>query len=186
MTTWRRCPLPPFLCACAPLQYAQAISSVGAVLEYYDSDKLFPVLGFGGCPVPGAPPLHCFAVNGQENAPEVHGIDGILHVYRYDHDRNVVRDGCERESALPTAVIPGDEVLDRAIAVRILVIYYMHPSCGQRCVHRKGRQPCHLKSFRQHHVSYLFILVGGETAHLSACLITAITAMFRLFYGILL
>lgn len=63
-------------------QYAQAISSVGSILEYYDSDKRFPVLGFGGCPVPNSPALHCFAVNGREDDPEVLGIDSILDVYR--------------------------------------------------------------------------------------------------------
>ncbi|CAN0236225.1 unnamed protein product, partial [Ectocarpus sp. 8 AP-2014] len=64
-------------------QYAQSISSVGKILEHYDSDKRFPVLGFGGCPIPGAPAIHCFAVNGREDDPEVHGVESILDVYRY-------------------------------------------------------------------------------------------------------
>eukprot|EP00903_Cladosiphon_okamuranus_P009585 g9125.t2 len=63
-------------------QYAQSISSVGKILEHYDTDKRFPVLGFGGCPIPGAPALHCFAVNGKEHDSEVHGIGAILDVYR--------------------------------------------------------------------------------------------------------
>ncbi|CAM9668630.1 unnamed protein product [Pylaiella littoralis] len=63
-------------------QYAQSISSVGKILEHYDTDKRFPVLGFGGCPIPGAPALHCFAVNGREDDPEVQGIEAILDVYR--------------------------------------------------------------------------------------------------------
>ena len=63
-------------------QYAQAISGVGSILEYYDEDKRFPVLGFGGCPLPGSPALHCFAVNGHEDDPEVHGIESVLDVYK--------------------------------------------------------------------------------------------------------
>ncbi|CAN0236864.1 unnamed protein product [Ectocarpus sp. 6 AP-2014] len=62
-------------------QYSQSISSVGKILEHYDSDKRFPVLGFGGCPIPGAPAIHCFAVNGREDDPEVHGVESILDVY---------------------------------------------------------------------------------------------------------
>ena len=31
-----------------PNDYVQAIRAVGQVLEYYDTDKLFPVYGFGG------------------------------------------------------------------------------------------------------------------------------------------
>ena len=38
----------------------QAISAVGEVLEYYDSDKLFSVWGFGGKPDPDSPVSHCF------------------------------------------------------------------------------------------------------------------------------
>ena len=55
---------------------------MGKILEHYDADKRFPVLGFGGCPIPGAPAVHCFAVNGREHDAEVHGIEAILDVYR--------------------------------------------------------------------------------------------------------
>ena len=34
-------------------QYQTAIDAVGSVLEFYDTDKVFPVMGFGGCPMPG-------------------------------------------------------------------------------------------------------------------------------------
>ena len=49
-------------------QYQAAIEAVGGVLECYDTDKIFPVFGFGGCPVPRkrlllstvcCAPLHC-------------------------------------------------------------------------------------------------------------------------------
>lgn len=55
---------------------------MGNILEFYDADKLFSVMGFGGCPVPGQPTQHRFAVNGNERDPEVKSIDGVLSVYR--------------------------------------------------------------------------------------------------------
>ncbi|CAN0027201.1 unnamed protein product [Ectocarpus sp. 4 AP-2014] len=62
-------------------EYGQAIQSVGGVLEYFDDDRRFPLFGFGGCPVYRAPASHCFAVNGNENDPEVEGIAGVLDLY---------------------------------------------------------------------------------------------------------
>ncbi|KAG0245579.1 Copine-8 [Mortierella sp. GBA43] len=46
--------------------YTRAIRSVGNILQCYDTDKKFPVYGFGG------------RVNGR---PEVYGVDGILEAY---------------------------------------------------------------------------------------------------------
>jgi len=54
---------------------------VGHVLEYYDSDKLFPVYGFGGKVTVGGTASHCFAVNMNEAGPEVQGVKGILDSY---------------------------------------------------------------------------------------------------------
>ena len=55
---------------------------MGSILEHYDSDSNFPVLGFGGRPHLGAAANHCFSVNRNEVNPEVHGISAILDVYR--------------------------------------------------------------------------------------------------------
>eukprot|EP00904_Undaria_pinnatifida_P009983 jgi/Undpi1/6114/HiC_scaffold_20.g08599.m1 len=63
-------------------EYSAAISSVGSILEHYDTDCNFPVLGFGGRPHPGGPAVHCFSVNRNEDNPEVHGISTVLNVYR--------------------------------------------------------------------------------------------------------
>ncbi|CAM9489319.1 unnamed protein product, partial [Laminaria digitata] len=63
-------------------EYSAAISSVGSILEHYDSDANFPVLGFGGRPHSGGAAVHCFSVNRNEANPEVHGISAILEVYR--------------------------------------------------------------------------------------------------------
>jgi hypothetical protein len=64
-------------------EYIQAISSVGQILQYYDSDKKIPFLGFGA----RIPPIdhrasHCFAVNGNIFDPECDGIDGIIDAYQ--------------------------------------------------------------------------------------------------------
>lgn len=49
--------------------YATAITDIGQVLLTYDSDGHFPVYGFRGD--------RCFALNGHEEAPYVHGIRGM-------------------------------------------------------------------------------------------------------------
>jgi hypothetical protein len=64
--------------------YEQAILSIARVLEQYDSDKKYPVYGFGGKP-PKTPNSrihavgHCFTLHPPEE--EVHGVDGILKVF---------------------------------------------------------------------------------------------------------
>lgn len=60
-------------------QYLQAITAVGRILENYDSDKMFPVIGFGGrIPMLLDKTSHCFALNGNIFNPEVPGIDGVI------------------------------------------------------------------------------------------------------------
>ncbi|OWZ14171.1 Copine [Phytophthora megakarya] len=56
-----------------------AISATGAILEPYDSDKRFPVYGFGGL-VNGAV-NHCFSLTFDPSQPEVEGVSGILSAY---------------------------------------------------------------------------------------------------------
>jgi hypothetical protein len=60
-------------------QYLQAITSVTQILENYDSDKKFSLLGFGGrIPTLIDYTSHCFALNGDIFHPEVVGIQGII------------------------------------------------------------------------------------------------------------
>ncbi len=61
--------------------YAKAILAVGNVLTPYDADQNFPVFGFGAKVPPSGRVSHCFALNGNEEDPEVKGLDGILNVY---------------------------------------------------------------------------------------------------------
>ena len=63
--------------------YEQAILSVGRVLEPYDSDKKYPVYGFGGIPSTSRsryPDKHCFTLH--PPTEEVAGVVGILQAYR--------------------------------------------------------------------------------------------------------
>jgi hypothetical protein len=66
-------------------QYQQAILSVGKILEEYDTDKKYPVYGFGGKMKKLSnkddtfnPTLFCFPLHNENE--EVHGIDGVLEV----------------------------------------------------------------------------------------------------------
>ncbi|TDH67394.1 hypothetical protein CCR75_008512 [Bremia lactucae] len=59
--------------------YQAAIAATGAILEPYDSDKHFPVYGFGGL-VNGVAD-HCFPLTFDPSQPEVDGLGGILKAY---------------------------------------------------------------------------------------------------------
>mmetsp|Transcript_12871 Transcript_12871/g.21390 ORF Transcript_12871/g.21390 Transcript_12871/m.21390 type:complete len:544 (-) Transcript_12871:514-2145(-) len=79
---------PSSLHYCDPLghanTYQQAITAVGSVLEPYDTDKMYPVYGFGaklrGPDGKYGPAQHCFPVYG--GGLEVKGVDGILQAYK--------------------------------------------------------------------------------------------------------
>lgn len=73
-------------------QYEQAIYQVGNILEVYDSDKKFPVFGFGGIPLPSSDVEFCFPLNGNKSAPEVLGVQGIIDVY-HQSQKNVLLAG---------------------------------------------------------------------------------------------
>ena len=69
-------------------EYLKAIKSVGNILQYYDSDKQIPVLGFGAAVPPyGNEANHCFALNGNIFDPEVDGIDGVVEAYKHAINR---------------------------------------------------------------------------------------------------
>jgi len=63
--------------------YQHALSSIGNIVESYDSDKMFPVFGFGAkVRTPQgtwSPVQHCFPVYG--GGQEVHGVSGIMQAY---------------------------------------------------------------------------------------------------------
>nr|GME17065.1 protein BONZAI 1-like isoform X1 [Ipomoea batatas] len=63
-----------------PNAYQRAITEVGGVLQFYDSDKRFPAWGFGARPIDG-PVSHCFNLNGSNSYCEVEGIQGIMMAY---------------------------------------------------------------------------------------------------------
>jgi hypothetical protein len=64
-------------------QYYNALSSVGNILQYYDSDKEIPLYGFGASINPVANRAsHCFALNGNIFEPECNGLEGVLDSYK--------------------------------------------------------------------------------------------------------
>ncbi|XP_077983469.1 copine-3-like [Glandiceps talaboti] len=81
-----------------PNQYAQAISTVGNVIQDYDSDKLFPALGFGAKIPPNGEVSFEFAINFDSSNPFCAGVQGILQAY----------ENCIRQVKLwgPTNVAP--------------------------------------------------------------------------------
>lgn len=57
-------------------QYEAALISVGSIVEPYDSDRSFPVFGFGGIPrhLEENKTNHCFAMNGNRANPSIVGL----------------------------------------------------------------------------------------------------------------
>ncbi|KAF6031303.1 CPNE9 [Bugula neritina] len=72
-----------------PNQYETAIRSVGEIIQDYDSDKLFPALGFGARLPPDGRVSHEFFLNGHTDNPYCEGVEGILSAYK--HSLNTVQ-----------------------------------------------------------------------------------------------
>lgn len=65
-----------------PNQYSAAIMAVGEIIQDYDSDKLFPALGFGARMSDGSV-HHDFALNFNPGNPNCQQIKGVLDAYYY-------------------------------------------------------------------------------------------------------
>ncbi|XP_072291670.1 copine-8-like [Eucyclogobius newberryi] len=61
--------------------YALALKAVGEIIQDYDSDKLFPALGFGAKLPPDGRVSHEFPLNGNPQNPYCSGIEGVLEAY---------------------------------------------------------------------------------------------------------
>lgn len=61
-------------------QYQRAIKGVSDIILHYDYDKKVPVYGFGG-EYTDSKKNHCFPMNGNDDDPEVYGMEGILSTY---------------------------------------------------------------------------------------------------------
>uniref|UniRef100_A0A672L1Y2 Copine 8 n=1 Tax=Sinocyclocheilus grahami TaxID=75366 RepID=A0A672L1Y2_SINGR len=61
--------------------YAIALKAVGEIIQDYDSDKMFPALGFGAKLPPDGRISHEFALNGNPKNPYCNGIDGVMEAY---------------------------------------------------------------------------------------------------------
>lgn len=63
-----------------PNQYIQAVRSVGAIIQDYDSDRLFPALGFGAKMADGRV-SHEFFLNSRSTNPYCAGVEGVVSAY---------------------------------------------------------------------------------------------------------
>uniref|UniRef100_A0A8C5ARX3 Copine 8 n=1 Tax=Gadus morhua TaxID=8049 RepID=A0A8C5ARX3_GADMO len=61
--------------------YAMALKAVGEIIQDYDSDKMFPALGFGAKLPPDGRVSHEFALNGNPQNPYCSGIEGVMESY---------------------------------------------------------------------------------------------------------
>uniref|UniRef100_A0A8D2J969 Copine 5 n=1 Tax=Varanus komodoensis TaxID=61221 RepID=A0A8D2J969_VARKO len=61
--------------------YAMALKAVGEIIQDYDSNKMFPALGFGAKIPPDGRVSHEFPLNGNSDNPHCSGIEGILEAY---------------------------------------------------------------------------------------------------------
>ncbi|XP_074644535.1 copine-8-like isoform X2 [Tubulanus polymorphus] len=64
-----------------PSQYAIALKAVGEIIEDYDTDKLFPALGFGARIPPDGVVSHEFFLNGHPTNPYCQGVSGVMEAY---------------------------------------------------------------------------------------------------------
>ncbi|XP_078690065.1 copine-4-like isoform X3 [Branchiostoma floridae x Branchiostoma belcheri] len=66
----------------APNEYTKALIAVGEVVQDYDSDKLFPALGFGAKIPPHFQVSHEFPLNFNVQNPFCAGVQGIVEAYQ--------------------------------------------------------------------------------------------------------
>ena len=64
-----------------PNDYERAISSCGNILAYYDTDKIYPVFGFGAQFMGSNIVNHCFNIT-LTNDPNIFGIDNVINTYK--------------------------------------------------------------------------------------------------------
>ena len=63
-------------------QYVTAIRSVGEIIQDYDTDKMFPALGFGARVPPDNFASHEFFLNMHPDDPNCRGVSGLLDAYQ--------------------------------------------------------------------------------------------------------
>jgi len=71
-----------FIASVSPNQYEQALTAVMEIIQDYDSDRLFPVLGFGARLPPHGQVSHEFFVNMHPDNPFCNGLSGVLDAYK--------------------------------------------------------------------------------------------------------
>ncbi|KFO26979.1 Copine-5 [Fukomys damarensis] len=92
--------------------YALALTAVGEIIQHYDSDKMFPALGFGAKLPPDGRVSHEFPLNGNQEDPSCCGIDGILDAYHRSL-RTVQLYGPTNFAPVVTHFVPFRDYVDR-------------------------------------------------------------------------
>ena len=73
-----------FMGSTRPNKYMEVLQAVVSILAPYDSDQKIPCYGFGAkLPADNFAAAHmCFPLNGQEDSPEITGVDAIVSAYQ--------------------------------------------------------------------------------------------------------
>ena len=71
-------------------QYMASLKAVTEILNQYDSDKKYPIYGFGGIPefMNWSHVSHCFPLNGNVVNPSLEGVEGVMAAYQ-DNVNNI-------------------------------------------------------------------------------------------------
>ncbi|CAH1784993.1 unnamed protein product [Owenia fusiformis] len=70
-----------------PNQYAMALKAVMEIIQDYDSDKMFPALGFGARLPPDGRVSHEFFLNQHASNPYCQGVEGVMEAYHLSLSR---------------------------------------------------------------------------------------------------
>ena len=124
--------------------YQNAIKEVGNVIEAYNNQKNFNVLGFGGIPEGQEKVNHCFPLNGDLRNPAVFGVEGVLDVYSKalmttrlsgpTYFNNVIPKFCEissstdRKGVYHVLLVLTDGVIDDMIETKTTISCNLHHS----------------------------------------------------------
>lgn len=106
-------------------EYQKAIVSIGTVIEEYDSDKKWPVYGFGanlrGKEKDGLD-KHCFPLSLDEDNIEVEGVEGLMKIYAESLNNVSLSGPTYFKSVISRAVKECEEVSEKNMTYNVLLI----------------------------------------------------------------
>ena len=105
-----------------PNPYEKCIWEIGSALEVYDSNKHFPVYGFGGVPYGEDKANHCFALNRNESNPYAPTIANALELYRESLNRVYLAGPTLLHNIIDRAIIEVSKASPHLIYYVLLII----------------------------------------------------------------